>query len=94
MPQDPDPLDKLLADALHAVPRQYRPNPDAVAAMELSLALVRVLEKRHGPEFTAEMRAELSRRAALLGDGTDEDKIESPIIEQLITDVFGQDVEN
>jgi hypothetical protein len=40
--------------------------PSTDPALELSYALLRVLARRHGPEFINEVRAEISGKAARL----------------------------
>lgn len=53
-----------LLDRVFAEP----PVPSTDPALELSYALLRVLGRRHGPDFIAEIRAELGGRADRLAE--------------------------
>ena len=58
----------------------YGPNQAALAALELTTAMAKVLTAQFGPSFAEGVRCELKRRAAHLETGCLDDRFTAPIV--------------
>lgn len=61
----------------------YAPNPAAIRAEYLAIALVEVLHRRLGDGFASEVLERVMDRSRALAEGDNEDRVEAPLVAQV-----------